>query len=335
MIELWNGLLDGVGAILAYFFDLARNYGVAIILLTLLLRLLLLPLAIKQIRSMHAMQAIQPKVKELQRKHKGDRQKLNTEMMALYKEHGVNPLGGCLPLLLQFPVLIALFSVLNAGVKHIPPQSDLRTAIDQQETGFVGTNLLCSASNAGQGEVPREQEPRSIDCGNGIPVRIPYYVLLLAMIGTTYYQSKQMSRASPQGASQQQQMITRFMPVFFGFIGFGFPAGLVLYWTTTNLVQIAQQHFMLPRRPPAEEPTPTGKQRQGGSKKDQAKPGAKRVTKSSAGDGRAGTKGGSTAKKKGDGSSSAGDGAAAEGKPSKTSGARTGDARDRKKRRNR
>jgi YidC/Oxa1 family membrane protein insertase len=111
--EAFQGLLNFLGAVLAFFYRFIPNYGVTIILLTLAIRVLLLPLAIKQIRSMQAMQAIQPKMKEIQRKYKGDRQRQNEEMMALYKEHGVNPLSGCFPLLLQFPVLIALFAVLR------------------------------------------------------------------------------------------------------------------------------------------------------------------------------------------------------------------------------
>src|ERR671932_244696 len=95
----WQGILDATGAVLSWIYNVVPNYGIAIILLTLAMRIVLLPLAVKQIRSMQAMQAIQPKVKALQQKYKGNRQKLNEEMMALYKEHGVNPLSGCFPLL--------------------------------------------------------------------------------------------------------------------------------------------------------------------------------------------------------------------------------------------
>ena len=162
-IGWWQGLLDGLGAVLAFFYKYVPNYGVAIILLTLVIRILLLPLAFKQIRSMQAMQVIQPKVKELQRKYKGNREQLNQAMMALYKEHGVNPLSGCLPLLAQFPVLIALFAVLRfpQGLTHIPhneanpdigiEHGDSRLYVDlvNQKADFLGMNLLCSASQAG------------------------------------------------------------------------------------------------------------------------------------------------------------------------------------------
>ena len=259
-VAIFQALLDGLGSILAFLYNLIPNYGVAIILFTLGIRVLLLPLGIKQVRSMHAMQAIQPKVKELQKKYKGNRQKLNEEMMALYRERGVNPLSGCLPVLAQFPVLIALFAVLNVrggDVQHIPTDSRLYGAIVRQDTNFVGANLLCNATSAGR-EVPVEraqgQPPpdirKPLDCGagQGLPIRIPYYLLAVAMIGTTYYQQRQMQRASPPGASAQTQALTKVMPLLFGIWGFIFPAGLVLYWTTTNLVQIGQQHFLLPKR---------------------------------------------------------------------------------------
>jgi YidC/Oxa1 family membrane protein insertase len=266
----WQALLDGLGAVLAFFYQFVPNYGVAIILLTLAIRVLLLPLAFKQIRSMQAMQVIQPKVKELQRKFKGNRERLNQEMMALYKEKGVNPLSGCLPILAQFPVLIALFAVLQfpLGLTHIPHNdadpivsvergdSQLYVDLINQKSDFLGVNLLCSAAQAGGtvkldakalANVPDLKGKPPLDCGSGIPVRIPYYIFALLMMGTTYIQQRQMQKASP-GGSQQQQMMTRIMPILFGVWGFIFPAGLVVYWTTTNAVQIVQQYYMLSRQ---------------------------------------------------------------------------------------
>ncbi len=270
-VAWWQSLLDGLGAVLAFFYRYIPNYALAIIVLTLAIRVLLLPLAVKQIRSMQAMQAIQPKVKELQRKLKGNRERLNQEMMALYKEHGVNPLSGCLPILAQFPVLIALFAVLRfpSGLTHIPhsdsnhvvgqPQ-DSRLYVDlinqRPQIHFLGVNLVCSASQAGGtvnldqktvAAVPDLKGKPPLDCGTGFPVRIPYYVLALLMIGTTYIQQRQMQQASPAG-NQQQQALTKIMPILFGVWGFIFPAGLVVYWTTTNAVQIVQQRYMLAKQ---------------------------------------------------------------------------------------
>ena len=115
-LGIFQALLNGIGSILAWIYQVVGNFGVSIIILTLLIRIVLLPLGIKQIKSMGAMQAIQPKIKEIQKKYKGNKQKAQEETMKLYKEAGVNPLGGCLPLLLQFPILIAMYAVIR------PPQ---------------------------------------------------------------------------------------------------------------------------------------------------------------------------------------------------------------------
>jgi YidC/Oxa1 family membrane protein insertase len=296
-VAWWQAILNGLGALLAWLYSIVPNYGVAIILLTLLIRIVLIPLGIKQIRSMHAMQAVQPQLKEIQRKYKGDRQKQYEETQKLYKEFGVNPLSGCLPMLLQFPVLIALFAVLRVpgGIVHVPHQhlangqlpapgagnSRLYNDIANQASNvhLVGANLLCSAVEAGQQKtiVLKAGESSSLvkrnatgqpvlDCGRGVPVRIPYYLLAVLMIASQWYQQRQTTKASPPGANTQQQQLTRIMPLLFGIWGFIFPAGLVLYWTTTNLVQIGQQHFMLPKRSGAEQSEePPNRQRSGGN----------------------------------------------------------------------
>jgi YidC/Oxa1 family membrane protein insertase len=285
------GLFEIFAAILAFFYALIPSYGLAIILLTLSTRVVLLPLSIKQTRSMREMQVIQPQVKALQKKHKGDRQKLNEEMMKLYKEHGVNPLGGCLPLLLQMPVLFGLFYVVRAPLRYLgflPPgdaaadQTLLSEYVPQQVSGFMGRlqdsalasdlhehaarvhdflgfRLECSpsaawakATSAITGEA----------CGSGSPfVAALPYILLLGLMGfTTYYQQKQMqaSRGSDPQA-QQMQMIGRIMPAFLIFIGFNFPAGVLIYWFASNLWTIAQQRIILKAAPPlvgAPEPVP-------------------------------------------------------------------------------
>jgi YidC/Oxa1 family membrane protein insertase len=350
-------LLDGIGQVLAFLYAILPNYGVAIILLTLLIRVVLLPLGIKQIRSMQAMQTVQPELKKIQQKYKGrrdvtSRQKMQEETMALYKQHGVNPLGGCLPMLLQIPVLITLFAVLQfpKGMTHIPhsesnpvvgrPQ-DSRLYVDMvhQHTEFLAMNLLCSPIQAGtQVEIDPKalgvpDAPSTLDCGSGGAVRIPFYLLLALMIGTTYYQQRQMQRATP-AQSQQQQMLTRIMPVFFGFIGLRFPASLILYWTTTNLVQIAQQHFMLPKTAPA---TSQGQQKTGraGGSGRPARTGDGQARRLVEGSGKPG-RGGAEPKPKGEtGRSQDGPkpGRSPGSKPGSSGGGRSGG--DRKKRRKR
>jgi YidC/Oxa1 family membrane protein insertase len=265
----FQALLDAIGWLLASLYDFTGNFGLAIIILTIVFRVVLLPLGIKQIKSMQAMQALQPKIKEIQKKYKGNKQKVQEQTMKLYQEYGVNPLGGCLPLLLQFPILIAMYSVIRAPVplppdpdtpevvqykdNHLPEDSQLFRDITEHEgrgQHFLFMNLQCSPQQAGK-TVPvlnteRKETGDTLDCGGSIPDRIPYYVILALMIGTTFYSSRQTQKATPASAQNPQtQIITKVMPLMFGVFGFAFPAGLVLYWTVSNLFQIGQQFVML------------------------------------------------------------------------------------------
>jgi YidC/Oxa1 family membrane protein insertase len=279
----FQALLDAIGWLLASLYDLTGNFGFAIIILTIIFRVVLLPLGIKQIKSMQAMQALQPKIKEIQKKYKGNKQKIQEQTMKLYQEYGVNPLGGCLPLLLQFPILIAMYAVIRAPIpyaetdpakpagvecvegadsalppacfkgNHLPDDSQLFVDITTQDDDhmhFLLMNLQCSPAQSGK-TVPvlntqRKPSGATLDCGDSLPDRIPYFVMLALMIGTTFYSSRQTQKASPASAQgQQQQIITKVMPLMFGVFGFAFPAGLVLYWTVSNAFQIGQQVVML------------------------------------------------------------------------------------------
>ena len=252
MADFFRAITEGLGSILSFFYDVIPSYGIAIILLTITVRVALLPLAIKQIRSQHAMQRIQPHLKALEQKFKGNRQRLNEERMKLMKEHEVNPLGGCLPLLLQLPIFIALYQVLSAGggTRYLPDGSALVRAIESRTATFLGMNLACNPSNAGRGLV--EVGGNRLDCGSGIfPAAIPFFILVALMVFTTYYQQKQMTAATGQQQAQMQLML-RIMPVFLGFISLSIPAGVLVYWVTTNVWQIGQQHVMLRAKARAE-----------------------------------------------------------------------------------
>ncbi|HJU57722.1 MAG TPA: YidC/Oxa1 family membrane protein insertase [Actinomycetota bacterium] len=295
----WQALLDALGWVLAQIYDFVPNYGVSIILLTVVIRLILLPLGIKQIRSMQHMQIVQPRIKQIQQKYKTNKQRQQEEIMKLYREYGVNPFSGCWPVLLQFPILIAMYSILRWPQHpiHVPLESELCAAVSQQipqqipvcdpngvpitsqaqiddlelpgspeGTSFLATNLLCAAGLPWQ-EAPNTLPDRvtgqegetaeivyPVDCASTALERIPYYVFAAVMFATTFYQQRQMQKASPPGAaSSQQQALLKVMPILFGVFGIFFPAGLVLYWTTSNLWQIGQQHFMLKTRPTEED----------------------------------------------------------------------------------
>ncbi|HYO61824.1 MAG TPA: YidC/Oxa1 family membrane protein insertase [Actinomycetota bacterium] len=253
------GFFELFSTALAGFYALIPSYGLAIILLTLAVRLLLLPLSIKQTKSMREMQAIQPEIKRLQAKHKGDRQKMNEELMALYKEHGVNPFGGCLPLLMQFPVLIGLFYVIREPLKYMgevvesSALADGLREIPVQINSFLGIHLNCTAGNTLSGTIEGEGTARALaeSCGSGLVAALPYLLLVLAMGFTTYYQQKQMQKSTPKSPqAQQMQMITRIMPLMLMVFSFNFPAGVVVYWVTTNLWTIVQQRIILAAHPP-------------------------------------------------------------------------------------
>jgi YidC/Oxa1 family membrane protein insertase len=294
-LGVFQGLLNAIGWVLAQIYDLVGNYGLSIIVLTIVIKVVLLPLGVKQIKSMQAMQSIQPKVKELQKKFKGNKAKIQEETMKLYKEAGVNPLGGCLPLLLQFPILIAMYAVIRAPQlqpadsagqvvasaqataylvhnSHLPEDSALlKNVVLHQNLDFLGMNLQCSAAQSGTQATISDSTRNPVKpdkpilysdgtalpfsattgdgklpCGSKTVDKIPYFALLLFMVATTFYQQRQMQQASPPGAaSGQQQAILKLMPLMFGIFGFTFPAGLTLYWTTSNLWQIGQQYVLL------------------------------------------------------------------------------------------
>jgi YidC/Oxa1 family membrane protein insertase len=166
-IYVFQVLLNSIGWLLAKIFDLVGSYGLSIIILTVLIKVVLLPLGIKQIKSMQAMQAIQPKVKDLQKKYKGNKQRIQEETMKLYKEAGVNPLGGCLPTLLQLPILVAMYAVIRAPLlapitvsgkvdhyeihnNHLPVDSKLfKNVVLHENLSVIGLDLQCSAAQSG------------------------------------------------------------------------------------------------------------------------------------------------------------------------------------------
>lgn len=226
MLDPLTNLLRDV---LGFFFRYTGNYGVAIILLTVAVKLVLLPLNISQMRAMRKMQEIAPRVKELQAKHKGDPQKLNQETMKLYREHGVNPVAGCLPLLLQFPILIALFQAFQ----------DPRLGADVIPT-FLGLNL--SLPSAGQKALVM-----SLATGIGLPLGARYLVLPVLAGLTTYWQT---IVSTPMSADPSQKVMLYVMPVMIGYFSLTFPAGLSLYWVVSNVLSIVQAYFT-PKPAPA------------------------------------------------------------------------------------
>ena len=240
-------MFDALAAALAFFYDLWPSYGGAIILLTLAIMLLLTPLSIKSTRSMMAMSRLQPEIKKLQQKHKDDRQKLNEEMLAFYQQNKINPFSSCLPLLLQMPVFIVLYRVIDGlsrvdsnnddGPKYLDQSSalyqDLKATIPTGTEGSIEMNWLgMDLGHTLTGELT----------GDGLFSALPFIALVALVAGTGYIQQKQISGRNPNVAvNPQQQMITRLMPGFFALISISIPAGVVLYFVVSNLVRIGQQ----------------------------------------------------------------------------------------------
>lgn len=185
--------------VLRFINDYTHNYGVTIILLTMMLKVLFVPLQYKSYKSMKQMQVIQPKVLAIQEKFKDDRDRLNKELIKLYRDHKVNPVGGCLPMVLQMPVFVALFNILYM-------------TIDLRQAPFLA--WLTDLS-----------------------VQDPYYVLPIIMGVTMVIQQK----ITPTTMDPTQAKIMLMLPAFMTFLFINFPAGLVLYWLTNNVLTISQQ----------------------------------------------------------------------------------------------
>ena len=213
-MDFFSGIMDFLSGIMTTFMDYCYaftqsigypSYGLAIIILTLVIKLALSPLTAKQIRSMEGMQTLQPKIKELQQKYKGNQKKLQEEMAKLYKQTGVNPLSGCLPILIQMPFLIAIFYALRSY------------PYDPAYESFLWLPSLGAAD--------------------------PTYIMPILSAASTYVIQKQMS-GTQVAASEAQEKQQKIMPLFIGWISLSFPSGLVIYWFLSNVFQWAQQMIM-------------------------------------------------------------------------------------------
>jgi len=191
----------GVIWLLPRMYDIVPNYGLVIILFAFLVKLVTLPLSLKSFKSMQAMKDLQPKMEELRKKHKKDPQKINQEMMKLYKKHGVNPMSGCLPILPQMPLFIAMFSV-------------FRSTILLRDAPFVW--FVTDLSRGAQG------------------LTDPYILLVFIMVAAQFVSQK----ITMGTATQQNKIMLYIMPLFIGFLFYSVSSGLVLYWTCFSLFSL-------------------------------------------------------------------------------------------------
>lgn len=207
MLAWYHGLVTLMANVLLFFYHISHSYGVAVILITIAVRLIIMPFYGRQMRSMKRMQTLSPQIKELQAKYKGDPQKLNQATMQLYKDNNVNLAAGCLPTILQLPFLWALFQALETF--H-----------------YVGSSSFLWLTNLSGHD--------------------PLYILPILAAVTTFWQTK-ISSMQMSTDKSQQMITQIILPIFIFYMSIRFPAGLSLYWVVSNLFAIGQQYFMVNR----------------------------------------------------------------------------------------
>lgn len=230
MVDIWNlvildPMLNGLIALSEYTY---RNFGLAIIILTVAIRLILMPLTFQQTKSTKTMQALQPKLQEIQKKYARDQKRLQEEMMRLYKEAGMNPLGCMWPMLIQLPIWIALYQSIMQALAATPE------------------NLLILSQHLYSWDIVAQAIPLNEDF-LGMRLSQPDPTMILAiLVGITMWVQQKMVTAPSTNPQQQQMssMTTMMMPMMFAFFTLQFPSGLAVYWVVSNIIGIAVQYFV-------------------------------------------------------------------------------------------
>lgn len=270
-------MFDFIAGVLAWFYDLWPSYGGAIILLTIVVMAVLTPLNVKSTRSMLEMRRLQPEIKRLQAEHGGDRVKLNEEMMKLYQQHDVNPIGGCLPLFIQLPIFFVLFRLLQGLTRR------------SSEIGYVPGSAVGQSAATAQGpgaggglrpvEIPDDFEtfnPQYLDTDSqlyqdlsratemdflGIDLSesassalqesishgLPFLGMVLLVFVLSLIQQRQIAGRNQGEMPQQQRMLMWILPFMLPVFSFAMPAGLVVYFITQSVIRIGQQAFITRR----------------------------------------------------------------------------------------
>ncbi|HYU60863.1 MAG TPA: YidC/Oxa1 family membrane protein insertase [Solirubrobacterales bacterium] len=220
LAHIFQPLIDAAEAVLKFFHDdVGVSWGLSIVLLTFVTRIVILPLSVKQIRSMRALQAYQPQIKEIQEKYKDDRQRLQRELMGFYQENKINPFASCVPLLLQIPVFISLYAL-------------LRGSSFKEDVGSAGFLFIPNLTEAATGAV--------------------LATLIVLFIATQLGAGMVMAAT----ADRQQRILMFALPLIIVPFIVRFPAGLVVYWITTNVWTLGQQYVVKRVLPAPDQPTP-------------------------------------------------------------------------------
>ena len=231
---IWSQFQQIIFQALLYIEGITHDWGMAIILLTVAIRVVLLPLTWKQTKSMVEMQRIQPQIKALQEKHKDDKEKLQEETMKFYQENKVNPFGGCLPLLLQFPILIALYGVLGQKTVKVNGVATVKLGLmleHIQKTGQIGTFY---------GIIPNiAKTPQMVWQTHNYLGAVPYLLLVLLFAVSIWLPQALMP------GDKQQKMIGGYMAIVMLWFGWVSPAGVLLYWDVSSIWGVVQQQITM------------------------------------------------------------------------------------------
>ncbi len=241
---MWDAIIitPFINALLFIYHLVGGNFGIAIILFTILIRLITHPLMASQIKGSQGMQQLQknPRWLEAQEKYKGDKEKLAQEQMAIYKELGINPFASCLPMLIQFPIIIGLYQAVIQAMANTP--LDLMKLVRHVYPGFLDVASIVPLNNRFLWMDLGQPERLHIA---GLPFAIP--VLAILVVITTYVQSKLMAPPSANPKDQTAQMtgiMNLYMPIFMGWLAYTLASGLALYFVISNLAGVAQYAIM-------------------------------------------------------------------------------------------
>ena len=266
-------MFDLITAVLAWFYSVWPSFGMSIMFLTVLAMVVVTPLTMKGTRSMLQMQLLAPELKRIQNQYKGDRQALNEASMAFYKEHNVNPVGGCLPLLVQAPIFLVLYQVvhgLTRRTSEIGTQVGFTsfkyaTAQGSVDPGYSGTPIrrgeltfdpdFLSESTQLYTDLSRKSEmvswgvdlsrSASTAIGDGVIAAVPYLLMMVMVLITSLYQQHQIQRRQSSAViNPTQQTIMKLLPYFLPIVSYGIPAAVVVYFIVSALFRIAQQAYI-------------------------------------------------------------------------------------------
>jgi len=260
---MFNLIFDSIASLVAWFYSIWPSYGMSVAFLTLAVMVFVTPLTLKSTKSMLQMQRLQPELKAIQSRFKDDRQKMNEELMAFYQENGINPLGGCLPMLIQAPVFLVLYRVIRGLTRRVTDVGDQLgwlagggkgpTGISSIEHTFDPDNVSHTSKLYESLSRSNEMVSWGIDLSrsaqdvmrDSLLSAVPYFILIGVVLVSSIYQQRQIQgRNTGAQTNPQQQMLMKIMPYMLPVFSFTMPAALVVYFVVSNVYRIGQQGYI-------------------------------------------------------------------------------------------